>query len=650
MATQSSGADECDEELLEALPYALVSGGGQSTYTDIDGNFLLPATGSNDINVLSSIEGIWFNVENQASSDSSLSDTSPSDGSVDFVHNALNNDVDYRAEVNAYIESNVVRDFTLALNPDFPTIGTQENWPVNVNVGGSCNAFYDYDSINFYRSSGDCNNMAFSVIVHHEYGHHLVAVGGSGQGAYGEGMSDVMGVLITGDNQCARGFYQGECEFGIRNADNDCQYDASGCSSCGSEIHACGQLISGCVWDIKEQLFIYPDGNEIISNLAVNSILLHSGSAIDEAIPVDFLTLDDTDDDIGNGTPHYIEIASGFTAHGMEVPQLDYLNFAFPSGLPYDVLPNMSTTIQFEIAAGIEEPLPDEVSCYLTVNGAQDILDVTYLGNDQYQIILPSFSCGDVVDYYFRAQGDGGTYVNEPLDAPGNSYEIVIGTITEIQLMEEGFNDGIPSDWSATGLWNSTTSCMPDGECEDGGSAAYFGFTDSCNYDNGDTVVGGLTTPTISLDGIVGDLLLSFCSAIQTENFSIYDSTDLYINGNYYASFDESMNWEEVEIELTGITGNSLQLEWRFDSGDSIFNDYRGWHIDGVRLIAQSLDCNDEIECPADANGDGFVNVSDLLAVIDQWGQTGSTADINNDGIVDVTDLLLVVGSWGPCQ
>ena len=30
-------------------------------------------------------------------------------------------------------------------------------------------------------------------MVHHEYGHHLVNVGGSGQGQYGEGMSDVMG-------------------------------------------------------------------------------------------------------------------------------------------------------------------------------------------------------------------------------------------------------------------------------------------------------------------------------------------------------------------------------------------------------------------------------------------------------------------------
>jgi len=54
-------------------------------------------------------------------------------------------------------------------------------------------------------------------------------------------------------------------------------------------------------------------------------------------------------------------------------------------------------------------------------------------------------------------------------------------------------------------------------------------------------------------------------------------------------------------------------------------------------------------DCP-DINGDGYVNVSDLLTVIDQWGLTNSPADVNQDGIVDVSDLLMVVGNWGECE
>jgi len=53
--------------------------------------------------------------------------------------------------------------------------------------------------------------------------------------------------------------------------------------------------------------------------------------------------------------------------------------------------------------------------------------------------------------------------------------------------------------------------------------------------------------------------------------------------------------------------------------------------------------------CNGDSNGDGFVNVTDLLSVIDQWGMFKSPADLNSDGLVNVTDLLIVVGNWGAC-
>jgi hypothetical protein len=55
------------------------------------------------------------------------------------------------------------------------------------------------------------------------------------------------------------------------------------------------------------------------------------------------------------------------------------------------------------------------------------------------------------------------------------------------------------------------------------------------------------------------------------------------------------------------------------------------------------------IPCPADINGDGFVDVLDLLDLLAAWGAAGGPADINGDGIVDVVDLLLLLSAWGPC-
>ena len=54
--------------------------------------------------------------------------------------------------------------------------------------------------------------------------------------------------------------------------------------------------------------------------------------------------------------------------------------------------------------------------------------------------------------------------------------------------------------------------------------------------------------------------------------------------------------------------------------------------------------------CPADLDGDGTVNTSDLLALFAQWGENpNSPADLNSDGTVNTTDLLILFANWGPC-
>ena len=95
------------------------------------------------------------------------------------------------------------------------------------------------------------------------------------------------------------------------------QYVAASCSTCGLEEHDCGNLLAGCVWSTRNELEITEptDFLDIISSLSVNSIFLHTGTGINPLITIDFLTLDDDDAEILNGTPHYDEINAGFSAH-----------------------------------------------------------------------------------------------------------------------------------------------------------------------------------------------------------------------------------------------------------------------------------------------------------------------------------------------
>jgi len=55
-------------------------------------------------------------------------------------------------------------------------------------------------------------------------------------------------------------------------------------------------------------------------------------------------------------------------------------------------------------------------------------------------------------------------------------------------------------------------------------------------------------------------------------------------------------------------------------------------------------------DCVGDLNGDLIVGVSDLLQVIDVWGNCdGCSEDLDGDGFVDVSDLLQIISLWGGC-
>jgi hypothetical protein len=54
--------------------------------------------------------------------------------------------------------------------------------------------------------------------------------------------------------------------------------------------------------------------------------------------------------------------------------------------------------------------------------------------------------------------------------------------------------------------------------------------------------------------------------------------------------------------------------------------------------------------CPADLDGNGTVDVSDLLQLLAAWGPCADCVeDLDGSGSVDVSDLLELLAAWGPC-
>ncbi len=119
-------------------------------------------------------------------------------------------------------------------------------------------------------------------------------------------------------------------------------------------------------------------------------------------------------------------------------------------------------------------------------------------------------------------------------------------------------------------------------------------------------------------------------------------------------------NWSDIvspgggaSLTFSGSEGNAAILRDDPDGGGAIFL--------GFPLVAVAESRRAEIleivlawgggggdPCPADCNGDGLVDVMDLLAIIAAWGESGA-CDVTGDGIIGVEDLLAVIAAWGGC-
>ncbi|MBX3354432.1 MAG: hypothetical protein KF724_01895 [Phycisphaeraceae bacterium] len=668
-AQVSSGnkADICTGVIDVSLPYAKITSPAGTHFADVDGNFLVPWPSSGSINLTSAIVGAYFAVNSSTTANLSLTATVPSGGSITFLHNGLNSSSEDRAQVNAYLHANIARDLILRANPQFPSIATQSEFPVIVNISNSCNAFYQNSTINFYLAGGGCPNTAFSTVVHHEFGHNMVAKGGSGQGAYGEGMSDCLAILVTDESVLAFGF-QGNCNSGLRDANNNCQYQTSGCSSCGSAIHACGRLLSGCIWDLRNNfLAAYPaDYRDRIAVLTVNSVLLRAGlSSITPSITVDFLTLNDDNADITDGTPDYDLINLAFSLHNMPGPTLAPIKFSFPSGLPTLAAPNGSTSIPVQVQALSGSPVPGTgVLFYRFGNsGAFTSAPMTQAAANQYTASIPAGPCGTTLQYYFSAQAVGGGVVTSPGAAPSAFYSAPVA-FTQSVIWDDDFESdkgwtyGVAGDTATSGFWERGnpigTTAQPNGGHQPEVSGPNCAFTGqhpgggagANDVDNGITT---LISPVFGTGGADDIYFTAFVwySNDKGANPGV-DVMPVHVSNNGGATWtlitninNSTTSWVPYSWRLADYVPLTENMRVRFRAQDLGAQALVEAAVDTVAIVGYG--CTPVV--PGDLNGDGVVNGADIALLLGNWGGSG-TGDLNGDGTVDGSDLAILLGNW----
>lgn len=159
-----------------------------------------------------------------------------------------------------------------------------------------------------------------------------------------------------------------------------------------------------------------------------------------------------------------------------------------------------------------------------------------------------------------------------------------------------------------------------------------------------------------SADGASNDRFgLSVDISLDTAIVGAYQDDDLGSSSGSAYLFKRTADgsWIQTEklVDTSGQIGDHFGYTVAISGSNSLIgacqDDDNGVNSGSAYIIETSC------QCP-DTNGDSLVDVTDVLIVIDAWGECVSDqdcpADVDGDGIVNVNDLLFTISEWGPCE
>jgi hypothetical protein len=212
----------------------------------------------------------------------------------------------------------------------------------------------------------------------------------------------------------------------------------------------------------------------------------------------------------------------------------------------------------------------------------------------------------------------------------------------------------------STGAWErgipAPSLAAPSQDADGSGMCYLTQIDEGQDIDGGETT---LTSPLMSPQGAApSGVYLSYWRWYSNNQGADpnNDAMPVEISDNGGASWvllenvtENAGTWVQKSFRVEDYVAVTDQLRLRFRASDLGAGSYVEAGVDGVQLVA--------FECPArggspDVNGDGVVDVQDLVAVITAWGAcppdpAPCPSDVDGDGAVGVTDLVEVITNWG---
>ena len=397
------------------------------------------------------------------------------------------------------------------------------------------------------------------------------------------------------------------------------------------------------------------------------------------------------------------------------VDEAGSLAIVLPDGTPETIPPSVPTTFNTEILEFGENLVPGSVTLHYSYTGGSYLTaPLTPLGGNLFEATLPAPVCTDTPRYYLSAQGDGGTTVYSPSNAPVGYYESLVGELSVI--FEDDFETN--KGWTVTdssslsaGTWergipeNNDRGDPPADQ--DGSGQCYLTDNDpsttNSDVDNGTTT---LTSPvmdmsyggTVSYAYWLNDDPLGYLGVEDSMEVevAINAAGDNWQNIRTYTT--ASAGWRTDSIEVGTEVSATATFRIRFSVSDLTPGDVVEGGLDAVAVTSftceetancfdgilnqseERIDCGgpncDPCECTSDVACDdsqyctgietcdvyGYCQSGTNPCQVSQWCyETGSTCinygegDFEPDGDVDLLDFAAFQRCFGsigtsPCE
>ena len=633
------------------LPLARVTSSAGTVFADANGNFTFPGVNT-PLNVTVEYVGEFYEVFNDAGVEYTLTQNLPANTPNTIVMNPGSTPL-VTAQANAHIGSHDVREFIKAVDPADNT--ADFNIVSNANLNSTCNAFFNGSSINFFQAGGGCVNTSYSTVVAHELGHWLNVLYGTGNGSdgMGEANADVFAMYTYDDPAVGQDFFGAGSN--VRTGTNTRPYCGDGNGGCYGQVHTDGEVWMGAAWKIRRNLNI-THGNAM-GDMISNTLFLgwmngFDQTTIDSIIETQWLTLDDNDGNINNGTPNYGDIDAAFVEQGfpgfdlplIEIVSLTQVADSTDGGVPFQVDSNVISLIGGSISG---------VDLIYSINGAPlQTAAMSNMGGGNWRGFIPAQPQAARVSYYVTATDNLAN--TETFPDPSEAFRFNVGVLTAILVTDfeaagnEGWQGGVGGDTATTGVWvrvdpNGTAAQTEDDHTPGAGVTCWVTGQGSVGGSTGENDVdGGITTllsPTFDLTGF-DNVEISYWRWFANQ-LTMDDRLRVGISNN------GGSTWQSVEVIGPGGPGtNGGWINFSFDPSSFVVltaNMRLRFIAEDIGSASFSEAAIDDIEITDLADGDSCPSPSNYcVGATNSTGQGASISILGSQSVADNNFGLLV--------